>query len=111
MCTWRRYTALSAVPQVVLSSPIGCSQSTLDLTTRARMGRIFDIVCFILAKENIAFAKYSSLLELEKRHDVNLGHAYTMADSANLFTSFITKPNDRSSSTPSIALELVSLVC
>ena len=55
----------------VLSSPIGCALLTLDPTTRARMGRIF-----------IAFAKYPSLLELEKRHGVDLGHAYTTADSA-----------------------------
>ena len=44
------------------------------------MGRIFD-VCFMMAKESIAFAKYPSLLELEKRHGVVLGHAYTTADS------------------------------
>ena len=37
------------------------------------------------------FAKYLSLLELEKRHRVDLGHAYTTADSAKLFTGFIAK--------------------
>ena len=58
---------------------------TLDLPTRARMGRIFDL-CFMMAKESVAFAKYPSLLELEKRHGVDLGHAYTTADSAKLFT-------------------------
>ena len=59
----------------VLSSPIGCALSTLNSTTRARMGRIFDL-CFMMAKERIAFAKYLSLLELEKHHGVDLGHAY-----------------------------------
>ena len=49
---------------VVQSSPIGCALSTLDLTTRARMGWIFDL-CFMMAKESVAFAKYPSLLELE----------------------------------------------
>ena len=73
---------------VVQSSPNGCALSTLDLPTRARMGRIFDL-CFMMAKESVAFAKYPSLLELEKRHGVDLGHAYTTACSAKLFTGFI----------------------
>ena len=80
---------------VVQSSPIGCALSTLDLTTRARMGRIFDL-CFMMAKESVAFAKYPSLLELEKRHGVDLGHAYTTADSAKLFTGFIAKSQRQS---------------
>ena len=49
---------------VVQSSPIGCALSTLDFPTRARMGRIFDL-CFMMAKESAAFAKYPSLLQLE----------------------------------------------
>ena len=81
--------------RVVLSSPIGCALSTLDSTTRARMRRIFDL-CFMMAKESIAVAKYPSLLELEKRHGVDLGHAYTTADSAKLFTSFIAKSQRQS---------------
>ena len=72
------------------SSPIGYALSTLDLPTQARMGRIFDL-CFMMAKESVVFAKYPSLLELEKRHGVDLGHAYTTADSAKLFTGFIAK--------------------
>ena len=47
------------------------------------MGRIFD-VCFMMAKESIAFAKYPSLLE---RHGVDLGHAYTTADSLVIILS------------------------
>ena len=66
----------------MLPLPIGCALSTLDSTTRARMGRIFDL-CFMMAKESIAFAKYPSLLELEKRHRVDLGHAYTNTELAS----------------------------
>ena len=74
----RAESAKARGESAVLSSPIGCALLTLDPTTRARMGRIFD-VCFMMAKESIAFAKYPSLLELE---GVDLGHAYTTADSA-----------------------------
>ena len=62
------------------------------------MGRIFE-VRFMMAKESIAFAKYPSLLELEKRHGVDLGHAYTTADSAKLFTGFIAKSQRQSQKT------------
>ena len=41
---------------VTLSSAIGRCLSTMDGTTRARMGRKFD-VCFVMAKEGIPFAK------------------------------------------------------
>ena len=54
-------------------------------------------LCFMMAKESVAFAKYPSLLELEKRHGVDLGHAYTAAaDSAKLFTCFIAKSQQKS---------------
>ena len=91
----RAESAKACGESVVLSSPIGYSLSTLDLTTQVRMGRIFEI-CFMMAKENIAFAKYPSLLELEKCYSVNLGHAYTTAVSAKLFTSFIAKAQQQS---------------
>ena len=53
-------------------------------------------LCFMMAKESVAFAKYLSLLELGKRHGVDLGHAYTAADSAKLFTCFIAKSQQKS---------------
>ena len=80
---------------VVQSSPIGCAMSTLHLPTRATMGRIFDL-CFMMAKESVVFAKYPSLLELEKCHGVDLGHAYTTAYSAKFFTGFIAKSQRQS---------------
>ena len=40
-------------------------------------------------KENIPFSKYPSLLELEDRHNVDIGPAYRTPDSAKTFTSFI----------------------
>ena len=50
----------------------------------------------MMAMESVAFANYPSLLELEKRHGVDLGHAYTTADSAKLFTGFIAKSQRQS---------------
>ena len=52
------------------------------------MRRKFD-VCYTMAKENIPFSKYPSCLELEDRHDVDMGPTYRTSDSAKSFTSFI----------------------
>ena len=68
-------------------SPIAACFSTLD-ETRAKIKRKFD-VCYLMAKENIPFVKYPALLELETRHGVSLGLAYSTDFSAQSFTSYI----------------------
>ena len=70
------------------NSTIGQSLATLDATTQARMRRKFN-VCYMMAKENIPFSKYPSVLELEDRHNVDLGPAYRTPDSTKSFTAFI----------------------
>ena len=59
-----------------------------DDPERTRMRRKFD-VCYLMAKECIAFEKYASLCELEAHHKVDLGHTYRTALSARLFTHYI----------------------
>ena len=46
-------------------------------------------VCYLLAKENIAFLKYPAILELEEHHGVDVGFAYRTKDSAKIFTHYI----------------------
>ena len=72
------------------NSIIGESLTTLDATTQAQMRRKFD-ACYMMAKEIIPFSKYPSFLELEDRHDVDMGLAYRTPNSAKSFTSFIAK--------------------
>ena len=43
----------------------------------------------MLAKENLAFCKYSAIHELESHHEVNLGQSYATKDSARSFTHYI----------------------
>ena len=80
-------------------SPIARSLLTMDEASQVRMERTFDI-CYVLAKENMAFKKYPAIYELEERHGVNLGHAYKTKDSAKTFTHYIAESqrNDCSSS-------------
>ena len=46
-------------------------------------------VCYMMAKEGLAFEKYVPICELEERHDVDIGTAYKTAPSASQFTNFI----------------------
>ena len=71
----------------MLSSIAACF-STLDGETRVKMRCKFD-VCYLMAKENIPFVKYPALLDLETRHGVDLGLAYSTPVSAQSFTSYI----------------------
>lgn len=52
-----------------------------------RMSKKFDI-CYMLAKENLPFRKYSAIHELESRHGVDLGQLCATKDSAKLFTHY-----------------------
>lgn len=42
-----------------------------------------------MVKESTPFAKYPALLALEKRHEVDIGHAYNTPNSAKSFSGFI----------------------
>ena len=60
----------------------------MDATTRDGMKHKFDI-CYVTAKEGIAFSKYPALYDLESRHEVDLGVAYKNDASAKSFTHYI----------------------
>ncbi len=69
-------------------APIAQSLLTIDKTAQERMMKKFDL-CFVMAKENMAFRKYTALHELEARHGVDLGQSYATTDSARSFTHYI----------------------
>ena len=60
----------------------------MDPTAKERMKCKFDI-CYVMAKEGMAFSKYPALYNLESQHDVDLGLAYTNDVSAKSFTHYI----------------------
>ena len=69
-------------------TPNAKSLLSMDKSLEERMGKKFDI-CYVLAKENLAFRKYPVIHELESHHGVDLGQSYATKDSAKLFTHFI----------------------
>ena len=63
------------------------SMLRIDPSTRARLSKKFD-VCYLLAKEGLPF-KYPKVLELESRHEVDVGLAYRSDTSAQAFVHYI----------------------
>ena len=72
------------------SEPVTIARCSLSLeeSERSRLRNKFDM-CYWMAKEGIAFEKYPSLCELETKHEVDVGHAYKTAPSAQTFTHYI----------------------
>ena len=75
-------------------SPIACALFTIDRTVKERMIKKIDI-CFVIAKEGLAFRKYPSLQELEVRHGVDLSFSYKTKTSAAAFTHYIAKSHQQ----------------
>ncbi|XP_065918333.1 zinc finger protein 862-like [Dysidea avara] len=88
MAELRTAQARASRTPVVQYAPIACALSMLGDVDRTRMRKKFD-VCYLMAKEGIAFEKFVPLCELESCHGVELGHAYRTAPSASLFTHYI----------------------
>ena len=80
--------ATAAKAPVTTYAPIARSLLTIDKTVQDKVKKKFDI-CFVMAKENMAFRKYPALHELEVRHGVDLGESYKTKDSAKIFTHYI----------------------
>ena len=54
---------------------IVCSLLMLEESEQERMRCMFDI-CYMMAKEGVAFEQYAAQHELEVRHSVDLGFGY-----------------------------------
>ena len=89
-------------------APIAKSILVMDRSLEEKMGKKFDI-CYVLAKENMAFRKYTAIHELEIRHGVELGQTYATKDSAKTFTHFIAE-SQRSAFLQSLYLLYISTV-
>ena len=69
-------------------APIDKSFLNLQTSVKAKMKIKFDI-CYLMAKEGMAFEKFPSLHQLESRHGVDIGSNYATPQSAKLFTHYI----------------------
>ena len=60
----------------------------LDEREKKRVERKFEM-CYVLAREVLAFLKYPKFHALEERQGVELDTSYKIPDSARFFTQFI----------------------
>lgn len=80
--------AKAANQSVATYAPIARSFLRLEESVKTKMKLKFDI-CYLMAKEGMAFEKYPSLHQLESRHGVSIGSNYATPQSAKLFTHYI----------------------
>ena len=73
--------AKSSNEPVTSYAPVLKSMQKMEELELHRMMRKFDL-CYVLAKENMAFRKYPVLAQVEKRHGVDIGTAYLSKASA-----------------------------
>ena len=78
---------VSKVP-LVHYAPIAKCFSKMDVVTKERLKKMFG-VCYLLAKENVAFLNYPAILEVREHCGVDVGFAYRTKNSAKLFTHYM----------------------
>ena len=91
----RTANARAASAPITSYAPIARSLLVMDEAVHARMKKKFDI-CYVMAKESLAFRKYPALHALEERHSVDLGFSYKTSDSAKTFTHYIAQSQRQS---------------
>ena len=69
-------------------APIACCLITMDSCQKTRMLHKFEI-CYVLAREGLAFLKYPAFHDLAVRQGVELGYSYKRNDCAKLIVHFI----------------------
>ena len=60
---------------IVTYAPIAKSLLNMEASVKAKMKYKFDI-CYLMAKEGIAFEKFPALHELQSRHGISIGSTY-----------------------------------
>lgn len=85
---FREEQARSSNQPITTYAPVAKGLLAIGKRELEKLGKKFDL-CYVLAKENLAFRKYPALVSLEKRHGVDVGTAYLNKASARVFTHSI----------------------
>ena len=87
--SYQRKAIAKATNQPVESyAPIARCLLVMDATQKVRMMHKFEI-CYVIAREGLAFLKYPALHALAERQGVELGSSYKRNDCASLFVHYI----------------------
>jgi hypothetical protein len=88
MALLRAHQAQELKKPVTSYAPIAHRLFKMEKGFEERICRKFDI-CYMIAKENLAFGKYPAIHNLETRHGVSLGTSYSNKARAAEFVHFI----------------------
>lgn len=78
----------ATLTDIYKSTPLGRAFSSGQQEERAHVRKLLEIA-YMIAKEEIPFTKYPTIMELEKRQGVSLGSAYTTEHKCREFTVLI----------------------
>lgn len=74
--------------EIYKETPLGRSITIQESGHREKVKKLFDIT-YLVCQEEMSFMKFPRLLELEKRHGVDLGEAYATDKKCQEFTTII----------------------
>ena len=69
-------------------APIAIALNRISEEEKVKLRHKFDVAYFV-ARENMSFRKYPAICELEARHGVDIGKAYTTETAGRSFVHFI----------------------
>ena len=78
----------TTLKEIYRCTPLGRALATTSQEQKVRVCKLFEDT-YMLAKEEIPFAKYPAVIELEKRHGVSLGPAYATEHKCKEFTVLV----------------------
>ena len=78
----------TTLKEIYRCTSLGRALTTTSQEQKVRVCKLFEVT-YMLAKEEIPFAKYPAVIELEKRHGVSLGTAYATEHKCKEFTVLI----------------------
>ena len=77
-----------ALHEIYKSTPIGRAMAGASAEEMTRLSKLFDLA-YVIAKEEMPFTKYPTLVEVEKRHGVPLGSTYGTEHKCSEFACLI----------------------
>ncbi|KAJ8884028.1 hypothetical protein PR048_015885 [Dryococelus australis] len=78
----------ASIQEFFVKTYVGKAMPSISGETKQCIGKLVDIA-YALTQEEIAFNKFQKLVELEKRHGVDIGETYTTVPKREEFTSCI----------------------
>lgn len=85
---WNILNKPASIQEFFVKTPVGKAMASVSGETKDRVEKLVDIA-YVLAQEEIAFNKFPKLVELEKRHGVEIGETYATVPKCEEFTSCI----------------------